>query len=147
MKRALVMVVLFGLTAQANADDDSREMWRAAFAGSVTVAISGGIIWYHGMNKVEEARDELCASGAYSFEPGCATDPTITQAELDRINAKGDRGETITYVGGALAVIGVTVGAFSFYKGFIEKPKGEDKVVVVPTVSRDGAGAAMTLRW
>ena len=145
MRHLLVVVLLVGFTSRANADD--RELWRGALAGSITVAISGGIVWYHGLNKVDQARDELCERGGYAHEPGCAMTGSLTMAELDRINAKGDRGVVLTYIGAGTMIVGVTVAGISAYKLLTATSDREDKVVVVPTVSRDGAGAAMTVRW
>ncbi|HEY5950980.1 MAG TPA: hypothetical protein VIV40_36055 [Kofleriaceae bacterium] len=149
MKRAMVVITLLGLTAQANADN--REAWQAVFAGSVTVAVGGVVMYVHGATKVDDARDELCARGAYPYDAHCpqpSTYPTITQADIDRLNAKGDRGAVIANLGAATTGIGVIVAGIALYKGFIAKPKKQESAVVVtPTVSKDGAGAALQLRW
>jgi hypothetical protein len=146
MKRAMVVVMLLGLTTQANADN--RDVWRGVFAGSVTVAVGGAITYVHGATKVSDAEEELCARGAYPNDPSCPQTVMITQSELERINAKGDRGSTIATIGFATTGVGLAVAGFAFYKGFIEKPRRkESTVLVTPTVAKDGAGAALQLRW
>ena len=145
MRPALVLVLLLGLTTRAHADN--RDTWQAAFAGSITLTLGGVMFYWHGINKVNDAEDELCARGAYPFEPGCPAMGDITLDELDRINAKGDRGSTIAKLGFGMTVTGMVLTGFSFYKGFISKPKKESGVAVVPTASKDGAGAALTVRW
>jgi hypothetical protein len=143
MKRALVAVLLLAMISPAAAD--SRDNWQAAFAGSVTVALGGVIAWRHGSNKVSEAEDQLCAGGAY---PECqATMEQLTSEQVARLNAKGNRGETIATIGAGTAIVGIGLAGVSFYMGFIAKRRDERAVVVAPTISRDGAGAALSLRW
>jgi hypothetical protein len=143
MKRAMVVVTLLGLTAHANAEN--REAWRGVFAGSLTVALGGVITYWHGENKIEEAEEALCAGGAY---PNCRPSTAITQDEVERLNAKGERGETIANIGLVTTGAGIAIAGFAFYKGFIEQPRRrESAVVVTPTVSKHGAGAAVQLRW
>ena len=144
MKRALVVVTLLALTSQATADN--RDAWQAAFAGSVTVAIGGVITWRHGVNKVDEAEDALCAGGAYPDCYATVTDP-ISQEQVDRLNAKGNRGARISYIGLGTALVGVGVAGISLYKGFLAPRRNERAVVVAPTVSKDGAGAEVSFRW
>jgi hypothetical protein len=158
MKRALVLVMLLGTSSQVQAD--SRDAWQAAFAGSVTVAIGGVITWRHGANKVSEAEDQLCAGGAY--RECTATGSQLSTAEVAQINAKGNRGETIAQIGAGTAIVGLGMAGVSFYMGFLSKRRDERPrvtgrsgparrperdVVVAPTISRDGAGAALSLRW
>ena len=146
MKRAMVVVTLLTLTTQANAD--SRDTWQGVFAGSLTVAGAGVMMYVHGANKVDDAEAELCARGGYADDPACPMPSTrLTQAELDRLNAKGERGSTIASIGMLTTGAGLAVAGFAFYKGFIAKPTQESAVVVTPTVSKDGAGAALQLRW
>jgi hypothetical protein len=144
MKRTLVAVMLLGMTSQVNADN--RDAWQATFAGSVTVALGGVITWFHGVNKVDEAEAALCAGGAYAECYGNVADP-ISQEQVDRLNAKGNRGATISYIGAGVAALGLSVSAVSLYKGFFAPRRDERTVVVAPTISRDGAGAALSLRW
>jgi hypothetical protein len=141
MKRAMVVVMLLGLTTQANADE--RDSWQAVFAGSLTVALGGVITYWHGQSKVAEAEDSLCAGGAY-FDCRATARVPLTQEEVDRLNDKGDRGETIANVGLAVAAIGVVGAGVGLYKGFLVK---EHAVVVTPAVSQQGAGAVLSLRW
>lgn len=145
MKRAMVVVTLLGLATQANAD--SRDTWQGVFAGSVAVAAGGLMMYVHGATKVADAEDELCARGAYPGDPQCPQTIMITQAELQRINAKGDRGATIANIGVATTGVGLAVAAFAFYKGFIAKPKRETAVVVAPAITHESAGATLQLRW
>jgi hypothetical protein len=149
MRQLVVLVLVVGLSSSRAHADGNREMWQAAFAGSVTLTLGGVMFYWHGANKVSEAEDELCARGAYPFDPGCPTtgNPPITQDELDRINAKGDRGSTIAKLGFGMTMTGAVLTGITLYKGFLAKPKKESSVVVVPTASKDGAGAALTLRW
>ena len=143
MKHALVVVVLLSLASPARAD--SREAWQATFAASVTVTVGGAIAWWHGTNKVNEAEDALCDGGAY---PECRSTATtmLSVEEIDRLNAKGNRGSTISYVGAGVTAVGLVVSGISLYKGFIVKPD-ERAVAVTPMVSKDSAGAVLSLRF
>lgn len=143
MKRVLVAVLLLAMVSPASAEN--RDAWQATFAGSVTVAIGGLIAWRHGANKVSEAEDQLCAGGAY--EECRPTTMPLTTEEVAQLNAKGNRGETIAAIGAGTAIVGATLGAVALYKGFIAKKRDERAVVIAPTISRDGAGAALSLRW
>ncbi len=145
MKRALVAVLLLAMISPAAAD--SRDNWQAAFAGSVTVALGGVIAWRHGANKVTEAEDQLCAGGAYLECFATAGQNHLTPQEVERLNAKGNRGETVATIGAATAIVGIGLAGVSFYMGFVAKRRDERAVVVAPTISRDGAGAALSLRW
>lgn len=147
MRLAGVVVLLVALTSQARADD--RDNWRAAFAGSVTLTLGGVMFYWHGANKVSDAESELCARGAYPFDPSCpmTADPTLDVDELDRLNAKGDRGSTIARIGAGMTFVGLALTTFTLYKGFIAKPHKERGVAIAPTVSKNSAGAALTLRW
>lgn len=140
MKRALVVVVLLGWSSHAHAD--RRDTWQATFAGSVTLAIGGMITWWHGANKVDEAEDQLCDGGAY---PNCRPSVALTPDDVDRLNAKGNRGETIATVGAVTTGVGLVIAGVALYKGFFASQ--EEGVVVTPTLSRDGAGAALSLRF
>jgi len=146
MTRVMVVVMVLGLTAKANAD--SRDTWQAVFAGSATVTLAGVIMYVHGSGKVSDAEDELCDRGGYPSDPNCqANDPTLTQDEVDRLNAKGARGETIAWIGTGTMAVGLAVTGVALYKGFIAKDSNESAVVFAPTVSKHGAGATLQLRW
>lgn len=143
MKRALALVVLLAMTTRVRADD--RDAWQAAFAGSVTVALGGAITWWRGSTMVSEAEDSLCEGGAY---PRCrASGPPLTVEEVDRLNAKGGQGETLATIGAVTTGVGLALAGFSFYQGFVAERGGEPRVVVTPAVSREGAGAALSVRW
>jgi len=146
MMRAMVVVMVLGLTANARAD--SRDTWQAVFAGSATVTLAGVIMYVHGTGKVSDAEDELCERGGYPTDPKCQfDDPTLTQDEVDRLNAKGSRGQTIARIGAGTIAFGLVMTGISGYKGFIAKKKQETAVTFVPTVSKDGAGATLQVRW
>lgn len=141
MKRAMVVVMLLAMTAQASADE--RDNWQAVFAGGVTVALGGVMIYWHGASKVDDAEQSLCDGGAYAE---CRTNVTvpITQDEVDRLNAKGERGATISKIGFGVATAGVIFAGVGLYKGFLVK---KHEVVVTPAVSQQSAGASLSLRW
>ncbi|HEX5063580.1 MAG TPA: hypothetical protein VFV99_29585, partial [Kofleriaceae bacterium] len=119
------------------------------FAGSATVTLAGVIMYVHGATKVSDAEDELCDRGGYPFNPGCQpADSSLTQDEVDRLNAKGSRGETIAMVGVGTMGVGLVMSVIAGYKGFIAKPKQQERAVTIaPTVSKDGAGATLQVRW
>ena len=108
----------------------------AASRGSVTVAAVGLTMYVHGATKVDDAEEELCARGAYPADSGCPMPSMrITQSELDRLNAKGARGETIAQIGVVTTGAAVAVAGFALYKGFI-KPKQETVIVAPMTTTR-----------
>jgi hypothetical protein len=146
MKR-MVAVVLVVVLSSTTAFADDRDLWRGAFAGSLTLTLGGVMFAWHGWNKVQEAEDELCDRGAYPDDPSCPRPATpITREELDRLNDKGERGSTFATVGVGMVAVGAVLSGITFYKGFVAKPR-ERAVAITPTVSKDGAGAALTLRW
>ena len=53
----------------------------------------------------------------------------------------------IPRTGAGTAIVGLGLAGVAFYKGFVAKRRDERAVVVAPTISRDGAGAALSLRW
>jgi hypothetical protein len=141
MKRALAVVVLLGISATAHADE--RDNWQAVFAGGVTVVLGGALIYWHGASKVDDAEQSLCDGGAYVE---CRTNVAtpLTQDEVDRLNAKGERGSTVANVGLGVAAIGAVAAGVGLYKGFLVE---DHTVVVAPAVSHEGAGATLSLRW
>ena len=141
MKHAMVVAMLLALTTHARADE--RDNWQAVFAGGVTVALGGVMIYWHGASKVDDAEQSLCDGGAYAECRTHARAP-ITQDEVDRLNAKGERGATISKVGFTVVTAGVIFTGLGLYKGFLVN---EHEVVVTPAVSQESAGASLSLRW
>jgi hypothetical protein len=107
------------------------------------------MLYVHGATKVNDAEDELCARGGYSFKPGCApATSSLTVEELDRLNRKGDYGQSVANIGIVTTGAAAIVAGFAFYKGFVAKPrKQESAVVVTPTITREGGGATVQVRW
>ena len=148
MKRALVVVLLLGLSANARADE--RTPWKVVLGTSLGVTLTGGLVMWHGWNVAQGARDEQCAHGAAPVgDSSCLNmhDPNYTQADLDRSNEQGKRGATIANIGGGMTVVGAALVGVSVYKLLTIKPKGEDRTALVPMVSKHGAGASLTLHW
>jgi hypothetical protein len=151
MKRALVVVVLIGLTANANADE--RTKWKVALAGSLAVTVGGGVFAYRGMQEIDRIHEEQCAHGAGPggfFFNDCvpAMLPPYTAEQVDASNRAGDRVARQVNIGYAVALVGVIGTGFSIYKLATVKPaQREPRTAFTPTVSKHGAGAALTLRW
>ena len=147
MKRTFVaMMVVALLSAQAQADD--RDTWQIVFASSVTLAVGGGVVWWYGTDKVQQAEQQLCDGGVEAPSGDCtpSSQVTLTQAELDRINERGDRAAKLGNVGIGITAVGLGIAGFSLYKWMTAKPK-ESALAITPTVTKDGAGAQMLLRW
>lgn len=146
MRHALAVVVLLGIGVRSPARADSRDAWQATFGASVTVTLAGVITWWYGVDKIDEAEEALCAGGAYVPECLPASGTTLTSEEIERLNAKGDHGSKVSYIGAGITAVGLTFTGISLYKGFLQKPD-EKAVAVTPMVSKDGAGAMLSLRW
>lgn len=146
MKHALAVVVLLSLGTRSPARADSRDAWQATFGTSVTVTLAGMITWWYGVDKIDEAEEALCAGGAYGPECQPTSGTTLTAEEIERLNAKGDHGSKVSYIGAGVTAVGLTFVGISLYKGFIQKPD-EKAVAVTPMISKDGAGAVLSLRW
>ena len=145
MKRAIFAVVIVGLlSSQAYADE--RETWQIVFASSLALTAGGAVTWWYGADEVDEAKQALCDGGAYPSDRTCMGPIRLTAEEIDRLNDKGDRGVMYTRVGPVITAAGLGLASFSFYKWMTAKPK-ETAVAITPTVSRDGAGAQLLLRW
>lgn len=148
MKRALVLMSLIALTSTAHADN--RKAWKVTFASAVAVGVGGVILQVHGRHQLSEARDSLCDGGAYhDVDPRCPTsfdvgNAALTPAQVDDLNDKGDSGKLMGRIGLATTGVAAVVAAVALYKGFIQS---ESSVVVTPTVSKDSAGAALSLTW
>ena len=144
-----VLVLVCVLLSSSVARADNRDMWWGVVAGGAAFTLGGGMFVWHGKNKVDDARDELCERGAYPNDPSCPStaDPTLTVAEVDRLNAKGDRGETIANLGLGMVALGAAVTAVGVYKVVTIKPAKTENVALTPVVSPRGAGASLTLRW
>jgi hypothetical protein len=147
MSKSLVVVaVLVGLTSQASAD--KRDVWKGVFAGSLAVMAGGGTLFWYGNEKIDDAKDRLCAGGAYAQDPACPAEPiTLTFAEARELNEQGERGSTYARLGTGMIIVGSGVAAYAFYKAFIEEDPKEPGVVVAPAVTPSGAGASVSLRW
>jgi hypothetical protein len=148
MKRALVVVVLIGLTANANADE--RTKWKVALAGSLVVTVGGGVFAYRGMQEIDRIHEEQCAHGLWSFDsaPCLPVKGMWTAEQADASNRAGDLASRNVNIGFAVALVGAVGTGFSIYKLATVKPaQREPRTAFTPTVSKHGAGAALTLRW
>lgn len=107
--------------------------WRitAVISGIATAAAAG--TWLYSAAKVRELQAKV-------NEPQ-------DLATLTRLDAEGERYSKITYIVGPAVVVGSALCAAAIYKGFISPPREAKRLVVTPTVSADGAGAAMSLSW
>ena len=70
--------------------------------------------------------------------------PTLTQAQVDQLNDQGDHARTMGRIAMVTTPVFAIVAGVAFYKGFIKR---SSRVTIAPDVSKDGAGAALQIRW
>jgi hypothetical protein len=149
MKRALVVVLLLGVSSTARADE--RTPWKVALGTGLAVTVGGVAMTWYGVDMRNDARDQLCAGGA-SFNnydcPGPMAPVTLTQERINELNDQGDRGARNAYIGMGIALAGGVVTGVALYKVLTVTPKKrEPRTVFAPTVSKHAAGAALTFSW
>jgi hypothetical protein len=144
MRQLLAAVLVLAMAAPAAHADPDQDKWRTAFAASVMVTATGVTMLYWGRNRIDTAEHALC-TGDYATDCGHAPPPTA--AMVDDFNSKGERGQTVARVGLGVMVAGLVLSGFTAYKGFAPSKSEQTGVTVAPTVSPQGAGAALTLRW
>jgi hypothetical protein len=131
-------------TSTAHADD---HLWEGIFVGSVGVALGGSALLWHGTVTVNHAEENLCTGNyADSCDHAQVTNPQL----LAHYNDNGERGETIAQIGSVMVIAGSVLGVVALYKAFIAKdePATEtQRMTFAPTISREGAGASLSLRW
>lgn len=118
--------------------------WEGVFVGSVSVALVGGALYWHGLVQIDHAEDNLC-TGAYA--DSCDHAPPTLPSQIEHYNDNGETGDTLTKVGGLMVLGGAIVGGIAAYKAFIATPAASERVTVTPTISPQGAGASFSLQW
>ena len=152
-KRTPSVVVIVGLLAgTVHADskvEPAPDPWKQVFAASA-VATAGLL----GFSMYARVRMDDEASQATAMLPGTLDNLTEDDCHrADVIDPGGhfrsacrweSRGSTAMYFGlGFAAITAVTA-----YLAFVDKPvKRESKIAVTPSVSPDGAGALVEMRW
>ena len=138
----MVVLVLVGMTSSASAD---RGIWKSVFVGSMTLAAGGGYLMWNGVTSYREAESTLCGGGR--FDESCSRNTTLTHTQYRALDEQLDRGVMNVNIGALGVVVGVGLGAYAFYKGFVQDDEREPSVVVAPAISPNGGGATMQLRW
>ena len=148
MKRAWVVVlVLLGLSSSAYADRETA--WKVTLGTSIGLTLGGGYMYWHGWDTIQDVRAYQCDHGAgLPGDTSCFNNgPRLTPEELQRSNAEGDRAAGLMNVGALTTAAGAVLVGVSLYKVLTIKRERDQSVVVVPTVSTQGAGASLTLSW
>lgn len=140
MRRIPASLLVLAL-ASSSAHAESRT-WEGVFVGSVSVALVGGALYWHGVTQIDHAEDNLC-TGAYA--DSCDHAPPTLPSQIEHYNDNGETGDTLAKVGGLMVLGGAIVGGIATYKAFIAKP--DERVTVTPTISTQAVGASFTLRW
>ena len=143
MRRIAASLILVALAASTAAADD--RTWEGVFVGSVSVALVGGALWWHGNVQIDHAEENLC-TGAYA--DSCDHAPPMLPSQIAHYNDNGETGDTLAKVGGVMILGGAILGGVAAYKAFIAgKPAEKPRMTLAPTVSSQSAGAAFSLRW
>ncbi|HTL35220.1 MAG TPA: hypothetical protein VL326_18960 [Kofleriaceae bacterium] len=143
MKRALAIMALIALTSSAHADD--RTAWKVTFASAVAVDVASVAVYVYARHQRDDAQQQLCDGGAYhQIDPTCTSTPTLTQAQVDQLNDQGDHARTMGRIAMVTTPVFAIVAGVAFYEGFIKR---SSRVTIAPDVSKDGAGAALQIRW
>ena len=139
-------------------------MWKGLFVGAVVVSGGGIGRGLYGNGLRADARKAICEGGAYDGMTVdgmmCPTQDTITQTDLDDLEAKGDKGKLFGRVGAGVAIAAGGFALVALYKGFIEKnppnhkehaERGKrvrrDRFTITPVIAPSGAGATLRLDW
>ncbi|HEY5920496.1 MAG TPA: hypothetical protein VIV11_02445 [Kofleriaceae bacterium] len=145
MKRALVVLLILAMASPAHADD--RDKWKVLFGASLTLTLGGVLMMVDSHRELRAVIDEQCMHGLVRPDCPTPTGPLPDGFDKEESDRRGDRAALRSWIGGGVTLGAVILGGVSLYKGFLAKPKREPAVVVAPTVTRDGAGAALSLRW
>jgi hypothetical protein len=144
------MVLLFGLSSQAHAD--ARTKWKITLGASIAVSLGGGLLSWRSFGEVQDLHDDQCNHGlSQQGETGCQLQPGVqpwTEAQVVESNRRGDQlamRANIGYLVAAVGLVGVGVSGIKLLT--FEDDKPDRAVVVAPTVTSHGAGAALTLHW
>ncbi len=127
-----------------------RTGWRITFWISAATAVAGSAMWIYGYNQVQDATDKLCLGGAYSqTHPECPIPSMpLTVSQVEALNSQGNRGRTLTLVGGGAAFLSSALAAVSLYEGYLRpEPKRGHDVVIAPALGAGVAGAVVTGAW
>lgn len=147
---ALLVVTIVHGTAAADRERDP-EPWRKAFFASLALTVSTGVIWGLSITTLHSEADQIEATKANG--------DSITQDDCgDRRGISNDvdghfasacswrsvsRTAAVFTVGFGVATIASAV--FAFRGGDDAAPSSN--VSITPTISREGAGAQLRLRW
>lgn len=126
------------------APTSSRTAWRGVFAGSTVVVLTGIGLWMYGGHQIDDAEQQLCTG---DYETSCGHPPPSDANEVRRLNDQGFRGVNLQRYSGVVTLSFGVVAGFALYKGFIAKDEPPSRVTIVPTVTPNSAGAAMTLTF
>lgn len=140
----MIAAVLLGMTSHASAD---RTVWKGVFVGSMTMAVGGGLLWWSGVDDIRDAEQAMCDGGVAAGSCTPNSGGMLTPAQYEALRDDGERGTIKSKVGAAGLLVGVGVGAYAFYKGFIQDDEPEPRVLVTPAITPNGGGATLQLRW
>lgn len=161
MKKVVVMVTMLALAAPALADDKTHgpdaapaepeersPVWFGAFVTSLAVGVGGIGLYVYGSKRVDDEAAQIEVSAP---RPGPITERDCGQPGI--IDHNGHFESACAWVDRSRFALLTTAIALPFalmtgYLAFRKLPTRErSRVTLVPTVSTEGAGAMLDLRW
>jgi hypothetical protein len=150
MARTLVIALLVVTMVRGAAAAEEREPWKPVFFTSLALTVVTGAVWAVSIASVQSEADQIVATKAGG--------ETITQEDCsDRAGITGDDGGHFSSAcewrsrsrSAAVFTVGFGIvtlaSAYFAFRGGDEAPAST--VSITPTLSRDGAGAQLQLRW
>lgn len=130
--------------------------WKVGLGVGGAMVVGGLGWWIYNWRELEGVRDDQCSHG---IENNCTPTGSSAGFDLAASDAKGDRAETQTKVGGAIFGVGLAVTAISIWR--LTKSSGNERqsaargkrvkkdrtFLVTPVVAPNGGGATMRIDW
>ena len=151
MARTLVIALLVVTIARGTATAEEREPWKPVFFTSLALTVVTGAVWAVSVVSVQSEADQIAATKVGG--------ETITQEDCsDRAGIVGDEGGHFASAcewrsrSRTAAVFTVGFGIATLASAYFAFRGGDDaapssNIAITPTLSRDGAGAQLRLRW
>ncbi len=121
--------------------------WKIALWTSIVTGAASAGLWAYGSHEVSDARSQLCAGGAYSFDPSCGQVLRLSDAQVRSLNDRGDRGQIDANIGELGVLIAGTVALVSAYELYRHRETPRHEVVVTPVVGHGTGGAVASWSW
>jgi hypothetical protein len=145
----LIAVMLVGRTAAA---EEEREPWKPVFVASLALTVGAGAFWGFSHLSMRSEADEIMAvnaKGSTITQDDCNARAGITGDTGDHFDSActwRSRSRTASVLVIGFGIVTLATAYLAFVHGD-EPAANRSSVSIAPTISREGAGAALSLRW